>query len=194
MKVKSKIIDKKDLKRYNYKWNNYHIWDKELIVYWLKTIKWQLFYILNIYEPNYSTPLSYPIELFDIIDSRISKFWIANFYEGWYKFIDSDHGTEKEHIENIFIMSFPELVNNSMFYSNLSDWNKKEYDIFNKYAKLMYLEFPDTKVEYKWKIVLKPDWVECPKCNYTRPENSDLAMLECPNCQSIMHNPFYKEK
>lgn len=174
----------------NEKFENYKIWNEEFYVYW----------IINYLEGNkkyyilqyWSILIPYNSRYFEISDSIVSKYWITNKYNIWFKWNDK-YDWQQILKKSIEITWFPELVNDLGFIENLFDWKVEEEIIFKKYKKLMYLEFPDEKVKEKWKILLEPDWIQCPNCDYVWQEKCNYWMLECEECKTIMHNPIYKD-
>lgn len=57
---------------------------------------------------------------------------------------------------------------------------------------LKMLESPDSKISIEAKD-LKDNWLMCPICIDAWQTESKAAMVMCPTCKSIMHNPRYKK-
>jgi hypothetical protein len=129
-------------------------------------------------EDCYSYPMWNPSTLFEISDPRLSRCWIVAFSE------DLKNKT-------VPFFGFPEWVSDCYFYDSLYESEEKELDIFNKYRKLMDLEFPDYTVSEKAQIA-DDHWLMCPIC-IDAWENSDKAngMVICPKCNKMLHNPRY---
>ncbi len=68
----------------------------------------------------------------------------------------------------------------------------KDLEIFYKRKKQMDLEFPDTSIKDKASLV-DSNWLMCPICIDAWESRSILAMVECPKCKTIMHNPRYNK-
>ena len=127
--------------------------------------------------------LSYPADLFTIVDQRLSKYWIVST-------LKDEHDTDLS-----FLMTYPEWANNLSHYSYVVDGETEEeiehQKIFQKYKKLMYLEFPDPEIEMK-AASLDDGWVMCPICIDAWEPKSIDGMIICPKCKNVMHNPFYQ--
>jgi hypothetical protein len=68
-------------------------------------------------------PVWNPSSLFEISDSSLPQFWCIGFH------------TVQAH--RVFILSFPEWVNDEYFYDKLTDGNPTEVQIFNRYKKIL---------------------------------------------------------
>lgn len=89
------------------------------------------YYILGDESENY--PLAFPSELFEIINSKISKYWDTNL-----KRIISLDDIE---IENNNIISFKDWsVDKDLFYENLLEEKEHEMAVFNAYRDKMIVE------------------------------------------------------
>jgi len=134
---------------------------------------------------NVFFPMWNPSMIFDIVDNRLSRYWIFNI---WSTSVD----VEKE----IPICSFPEWANDPYFYTELIEYNGNDPNaiIFKKYKTLMDLEFPDPSITEKAEIGDR-DWLICPKCIDAWEWKDDRdALVKCPKCQTIFNNPRYKDE
>ena len=75
---------------------------------------------------------------------------------------------------------------------NLEEMEKAALEIFYKRKKEMDLEFQDESITEKASIV-DNNWLMCPTCVDAWESSSILAMVECPKCKKIMHNPRFKK-
>ncbi len=139
----------------------------------------------------YSTPHYYPCEFFEIIDNRLSKFWIfAN---------DLNFNKDKQFYESDLTINFKEWATNEFFYGYLIDSgdNPEQYKIYYNYRELMENEFPDPSIQFFAKKIHEK-WFECPHCEEYFEDNNveSKTMLRCPNnnCWKLLHNPFYKDE
>lgn len=124
-------------------------------------------------------PIWNPSPLFEVVDGKISKYWIYSFKRG--KNLD----------ETNVVMAFPEWARDSeIFYDKLSDGEENEVNIFKKYKILMDLEFPDESIKEQASII-ENDWIMCPVCSDAWQVSCIPAMVECPSCKKILHNPKY---
>jgi hypothetical protein len=89
------------------------------------------YYILG--DESESYPLAFPSELFEIVESKISKYWDTN--------LKQIISLEDIEIKNNDIISFKEwAINKDIFYENLLEENENEVAIFNSYKDKMILE------------------------------------------------------
>lgn len=129
-------------------------------------------------DNNYDYPISRSFELFEIIDPRLSRFWIFGFFE-----------TDQKYP----VWFFPEILHEPFFFDHLTDWQQREMDIFKKYKKLMDFEFPDSSITENAQIG-DENWLICPTCIAPWEYSSDKdAIVECPVCKKAMNNPRYKD-
>ena len=93
------------------------------------------FYICNdlCVGSTWDYPLGYFSVFFEIVDSRLSKYWHFG--------LDTFEDHEKIGIKNFSIFAFKEWVDDMYFYDKLSDGKLKECQVFEKYKRLMDNEF-----------------------------------------------------
>lgn len=100
---------------------------EEYTVYGLVFMKNKPWYLLC-YDENDYFPTHYPVELFEVIDKRVSKYWQL-----------ADYSMEVGQKWAMIVIR--EWAENRMFYENLSNDEEEELMIFQKYKKLMDEEF-----------------------------------------------------
>lgn len=71
-------------------------------------------------------PIWNPASLFEISDSSVPSFWRVGFRKARY-------GEEEER----FLLSFPEWVNDDLFYDKLTEGNDEEVRIFDRYRSVL---------------------------------------------------------
>lgn len=129
------------------------------------------------FYPNWN-----PSTLFEIVDNRLSRYWVLGFRE--------------QNNKKIPLLSFCEWVNDEYFYGELVDGNANEPNavIFRKYKELLDLEFPDSSVTEIAQIG-DEEWLICPKClDAWQSKNNQDALVKCPKCQLVLNNPRYKNE
>ncbi len=122
-----------------------------------------------------------PAPLFDVVDNRLSKYWVFSFQRGC---------NESSTYTSIV---FPEWANDPYYYDALTDGEEQAVELFKKYKRLMDVEFPDTTVPAKYTATLSSDkqWFICPECFESWASQSSDGMVECPKCKLILHNPMF---
>jgi hypothetical protein len=150
--------------------------DKEYNCYGIILIDGEVhFYICD--QVHESFPVARPADLFEIVDNRLSRYWVFGIVEG-----DKKYPT----------WMFPEWINEPYFQDQLTDEEEREVSIFKSYKELMDLEFPDPSIS-KVAQIAGADWLICPECQEAwNDSNSSAGMLKCPNCSTLMHNPRCK--
>ncbi len=101
---------------------------KEYVVYAITVVNGYFWYYIAdehyLYFPVYK-----PAVLFEITDPRLSKYWKIGFE--FYK----EEGLKEQ------IIAYKEWVDEPSYYDFLSDDRKREVEIYNRYKKLMDVEF-----------------------------------------------------
>lgn len=171
MKVRT-LINKKD------EWDQEYPDDGEYVVYAMEIYNDQESDLIQkgniIYIIDTNIGLRwYNSQYFDIIDSRISRFW--NFYIGnWFCELWAD----------IWIW-------NAEFQSKIMyDDDKESTKLFQSYKISMELEFSDPNL--KNTIIVDWKWIQCIECQNIWENRSDLSQVICPNCSSKMNNQHSK--
>ena len=151
--------------------------DKEYIVYSMTIHDGYAWYVIC--DENFSYhPNWHPCPLFEIVDNRLSKYWLF-FY-----------GRANEFYLSQTIWAFPEWCHTRGYFDRLYDAEEKEIEIFEKYRQLMDLEFPDPSIlDAAEKI--DDEWLLCPFCIDAWQPNSKVGMVVCPECKKTLHNPLY---
>lgn len=126
-------------------------------------------------------PLWYPSNFFNIIDSRLSRYWIGS--------VQEDDKTK-----TTLFFGFFEWANEDFFHDHLIDGEAREMDLFRKYKQLMDLEFPDSAITQAASIG-DQEWLICPSClDAWKNSNCDDALVMCPICHQTFCNPRYQNK
>jgi len=153
---------------------------KEYVVYALSEFD-DYFWFCLWNEQCYSFPIWEPSLFFEISDARLSRYWIFAFRNNFLG-------------KKVPFFGIPEWANSDAFYDNLTESEDKEIRIFSKYRELMEVEFPDRSISEKAQIG-DDQWLMCPLCIDAWEEPSPLnAMVTCPLCKKMMHNPRYKDE
>lgn len=154
------------------------ILDKMYIVYGMTVYSDYIWYYIG--DEYYSYyPAWNPSPLFEVIDGRLSKYWVHNFWHG-----------KNKHTSHTLI-AYPEWANEPYYYDQLTDGEEREVEIFESYKALMDLEFPNPSIIDKAKA-LEGNRLECPSCLEIWETTSRDGMVICPNCEKMLHNPFYE--
>ena len=128
-------------------------------------------------------PVWKPSAFFEVIDSRLSRYWIYT-YKKLINYISAQP-----------IITFPEWANNHPdYYDKLTDGDRKEVEIFKAYKEIMDLEFKDPKISLNAQIG-DDEWLMCPTCiDAWQETNVKDALVKCPMCKKAMNNPRFKKK
>lgn len=124
-----------------------------------------------------------PSSFFEVIDPRLSRYWIFSCKK--FKNYSKAHP----------IITFPEWADNHPdFYDKLTDGEQKEVIIFKTYKELMDLEFPDSSISEAAQIGDNV-WLICPLCmDAWQFSNEEDALVRCPKCKHVLNNPRYKNE
>jgi hypothetical protein len=153
--------------------------DKQYIVYALSEYYQNTWYCICDESYTYH-PMWIPQQFFQVVDNRISRYWVFSFKE------DLD--------KNRFFFGFPEWATQLDFYDNLTDGEQQEVQIFKNYKELMDLEFPDSSITEVAQIG-DDEWLICPSCiDAWQCTNVKDALVKCPKCQKILNNPRFKNE
>lgn len=135
------------------------------------------YYICDEHAKNY--PIWNPSVLFEVIDSKISKYWIYTCY----------FSQDRQSFSATW--AYPEwAMNEYTYYDRLSDGEKEETNIFKKYKELMDIEFPLPSIP-EAASALDEEWLMCHFCLDAWQSISKDGMVICPKCKRMMHNPRY---
>lgn len=89
------------------------------------------YYIMGDESDNY--PLAFPIELFEIYDSKISKYWDSD--------LSSIKSFEEVSLQDHEVYSFSQWrLQKDLFYENILEENKQTISVFNDFKEKMMTE------------------------------------------------------
>lgn len=111
-------------------------------------------------------PNCYSIKDFDVLDSRLSRFWVTK----------GD------------VTSFSEWVEDEFFHGCLFEGDHQALSIFEKYKKDMELEFSIDEVN-KYVISLEDNWVQCCECGEAWDQERANELIVCPSCKILLNLP-----
>ena len=126
-------------------------------------------------------PSFYPSPLFDVTDNKLSKYWVFSL----------ERGKDSESTYTNWV--YPEWAHDPYYYDKLTDGDEKEVTIFKRYKKLMDIEFPDASVPENYTAIVGKEkgWLLCPTCLVGWESASTDGMVVCPQCKTVLHNPFF---
>ena len=119
-----------------------------------------------------------PCLLFEIMDGRLSKYWIYSFTCG----VDAASSRS--------MIAFPKWAKDPDYERRLRAGNLEDAEVFKTYRNLMDLEYPDETV-YKKARVIDDECLFCNECRGTWRSKGAEGMVCCPMCLTVMHNPRY---
>lgn len=129
-----------------------------------------------------TTPLRFESVLFDVVNPRLSKWWIYH--------SEFDHESRKSQLQNRSWLAFPEWK--WAFFEELVDGEASALRIFRDYEELMELEWPRPDVTEAANL-LQDEWVMCPTCTESWQVVSRLALTKCPACEMMLNNPTWSD-
>ena len=152
--------------------------NKYYLVYAMKIISHSIwYYIYDELGRNY--PDALPNELFEMVDPSMSKYWNFTFY------------CNPKTLENHSLWVYPEWINDRFYHERLIEGNEEDVKIFKRYQSLMNLEFPNPFVKLRAESINEYSLL-CMDCIHSWEIETDDAMVICPKCHKMMHNPTYK--
>lgn len=119
-----------------------------------------------------------PDAIFVITDDKISRYW--HYCKNHSSLVHAIQGT----------WGYKQLTDDT-YADKLADKDLDALEAFNHYKKLMELEFPDPENPLTAKLLEIQKWIMCPVCDESWEEFSFDGMVRCPNCKSVLHNPFH---
>lgn len=125
-----------------------------------------------------SAPFSIISDDVDIVDNRISKFWV---------FGNVSHATNISN-ERPAVLAFPEWVNDIGFYQNIVESEGDSGSIWRKYKKKMEFEFAPADL-VKTAIRLDSGWLQCVDCSDAWLSELEGEVVSCPSCSAIQRRP-----
>jgi len=150
---------------------------KQYFVYGMKIISHSIWYYIYD-ESGRNYPEALPGQLFEIVDGRLSKYWDFTFY----------YNPQTLAYQTLWI--YPEWINDRFFHDRLIQGNEDDVKILKKYQSLMNVEFPDPKIKLKAEAI-NYNHLLCMSCINSWKILTDDAMVICPHCHTMMHNPTY---
>ena len=171
--------EKDFLESYNLSFNKLNLtYKKEYTVLGIdyKEIDYVYFMLVDdteVYYPNF-----YPIEFFDIIDYRLSRYWY-NKSADYYPMTDISYPS---------LISFRE-TSEKYFFDDLLNNENNIQSIFLNYQYLMDHEYPDLKL--KTAILIENCWCFCAYCNETWEVTKDEGIISCSYCHNLNNNPLW---
>ena len=153
---------------------------KEYVVYGIVFFRGYPWYYLfdegSSYYPRWN-----PAPLFEVVDSRLSRYWRYSY------------SPDSLRPPGELLITYREWVEDPYYYDKLTDGESKELDIFKAYKAKIDLEFPDPTV-LPSATFLGDSWVMCTNCDESWQVDEKQGMTRCPGCQTIMHNPYYDDQ
>ena len=137
-------------------------------------------YILH--PPKGYSPLLYYSGFFEIIDPRLSKFWIMH---------DTSTPIDGKPRDNRPKLAFPEWEDG--FLNSLIDDGPygSAGEVFSDYEKKMKLEYPRSDVRNDL-MQLEDCWVMCPDCTESWQSDPAYGLTECQGCWRTFVNPCWQ--
>jgi hypothetical protein len=126
-------------------------------------------------------PFWNPSPLFEVIDGRLSKYWMYSF-------------TKLERLNKFqAIWAYRQWAEEPYYYDLLTDGEEREFQLFKAYKELMDLEFPDPSIQDRASS-LDSEWLMCNFCIDAWQTQSIDGMVICPTCHRMLHNPHYRDR
>lgn len=125
-----------------------------------------------------SEPLLVSSEDVDVVDNRLSKFWVFGSLAP--ATIDSN--------ERPAILAFPEWVNDVGFYENIVESKGGSGVIWREYREKMELEFAPSDLA-KSAIDLGDGWLQCVDCSDAWVPPYEGEVVYCPSCSTMQRRP-----
>lgn len=121
-------------------------------------------------------PKFYPSEFFEVIDYRISKYFIGT----------SQKIFPLDDVENSTLVSYPEVVKSGFYYDDFLESKSLANETFVYYKKLIDLEFFDQSFDQSIKV--DENWFQCPKCDFVWEIKIKISeVVACPNCSTYQN-------
>lgn len=126
-------------------------------------------------------PVWYPGPLFDVVDGRLSRFWVFGLHQKGVRDGDS-------------VFAFPEWAQDPhSFYDSLSSGESAAKLVYRNYRELMELEFAEI-VENSVAIVVGDGWLQCAQCSDAWQTTAVGERVRCPKCGFVQGNPRLKDR
>lgn len=148
---------------------------KDYVIYALTLRRGGVWYYL-LDESGVGYPVWFPAPLFEVSDSRLSKYWVFGFHEAGLRAGDA-------------VFAFAEWANDPLnFYDGLSDGRAEIRSVFQRYRELMDVEF-DNETAGPIAEDLGDGWMMCPNCREAWQTSVNGPLLKCPHCATVLKNP-----
>lgn len=122
-------------------------------------------------------PDFFPSEFFEVIDNRISRYWVGYPQEAY---------SPSFVLINVFV-SFEE-ARRAFFFDRLLNDEKDAAQKFNTMRKKMDFEFPD--ITLKTALILEKSWIVCAYCEEVWESSSEDGIVTCPK-KHANNNPLW---
>jgi hypothetical protein len=129
-----------------------------------------------------SKPLQYDSLLFNVVDSRLSKWWI------YHTKVANNAISNTGEIRSW--LAIPTWTVG--FHLALVDGLPAAVRAFRKYERLIEWEWPRPDVTEQAQA-LEDDWVMCPNCTESWEVDRRLALCQCPSCNRMLSNPYWSD-
>jgi hypothetical protein len=148
---------------------------KNYVVYALTLRRGGVWYYL-LDESGVGYPVWFPAPLFEVSDSKLSKYWVFGFHEAGLRAGDA-------------VFAFAEWANDPLnFYDGLSDGRAEIRSVFQRYRELMDVEF-DNETAGPIAEDLGDGWMMCSNCREAWQTSVNGPLLKCPHCATVLKNP-----
>jgi hypothetical protein len=137
--------------------------------------KW--YFVLD--ESGVTYPTSYSSFLFEDIDRSVSRYWVVGEH---YDF----KGRKSP------IVAFNEWACDRFFHGNMFSGDKNATSLFNRYKKLMDVEFPRPDITEKAVALGEPNWVFDNESEDSWQTNTTDALTVVPKTKKMLINPYYR--
>lgn len=118
------------------------------------------------------TPAFYQSDLFDLIDNRLSRFWVFG------PTVPRTDAHSKRHE----MLTFPEWANTIFFYDDIIESRGTAGTTFRSYRAKMDREFASPELQ----VVAEPvngNWLICGSCAYGWEDCTTFEVVTCPECK-----------
>lgn len=156
---------------------------KTYVVYGVEIIEEYPWYHICV-EEGILYPWPYAAPFFEIIDNRLSRYWFFGYS------VRNNKEEKEEFVSEIYTeISFKEWIEQNDFAGRLLDGSEREISLFQKYKRLMDVEFVNPEVS-RTALVLLDSWIQCTVCDESWEATKENEMLRCPKCSTILINPL----
>lgn len=127
-----------------------------------------------------SAPFSVSNDDVDIVDSRVSKYWI----------LDKDIllGKNSDNFQS-FVLAFREWAEDPFFFENIVNGRSNAGEIWRKYVSLFELEYSSNFIN-KTARILQNEWLQCIQCGEVWVPDRINEIVQCPSCGVLQNRPI----